>query len=235
MRTKNNWITALGATALCAAALQLNPKEVTAADHLDAPATQADAAVDIADFYAWPNEDGSRITAVITFAGLMPAGGDPVYDGSVLYTIHIDNTADPAENADIFDNDNDNESDIRIHARFGSNNAGDWGVQLIGLPGAGEDPLVGPVEEVLSSGSASAWAGMRDDPFFFDLDAFFATRDNLLDDADPADVAFIPGMAVDSIAGTNAMAIVVEFDSADVLGGNPDNFLQLWATTAVTP
>lgn len=234
MRTKNTWITALGGTALLAGAVQLQPQEVTAADHADAPLTAEDSAADIADVYAWHTERGT-IVAVMTFAGLRAAGDDPVYDGDTLYTIHIDNTADPVEKSDFTDNDNDNESDIQIHVRFGQNNLGEWGAQFANVPGS-DGTFDGPVQTAITNGAATVIAGNFDDPFFFDFEGFLATRDNLLDDADPLDVGFasiLLGAPVDFFAGTNVMAIVVEMDAAAAVNGNADNFVQIWATTGV--
>lgn len=235
MRTKNRWITALGATALVAGAVQLQPQEVTAADHADAPLTADDTAADIADVYAWHTGRGTIVT-IMTFAGLRASGDAPVYDPNTLYTIHIDNTADPDEKADFTDNDNDNASDIQINVRFGQNNLEEWGVQFNGVPGADDDTFDGAVQTELTNGTAVALAGDFDDPFFFDLEGFNATRDNLLDDADPFDVGFasvVAGAPVDFFAGLNVMAIVVEFDAAIAVDGNPDNFVQIWATTGV--
>ena len=230
MLTKRGWIPSLGALVVGLSAFALEPDDVIAADHIDAPLTQGDASVDIADLYAWPTARGTIVVALTFHPGLEP-GADPVFDDTALYTIHIDNTATIVENNDVFDNDNDNTSDIQIHVRFGQNGAGEWGVQFTGLPGADDEPLVGPVQTELSRGTATAIAGIYDDPFFFDFDAFVATVGNLLDDADPVDLAFTPGAPVDTFAGTNTMAIVVEFDAALAAGDNPDNFLQIWATT----
>lgn len=235
MRTKNKWITALGVTTLIAAAVQLQPQEVTAADHTDAPLTQADAAADIADLYAWHTDRGT-IVVVMTFAGLRGPGDDPVYTTDTLYTIHIDNTADPAEKAQYTDNDNDNVSDIDINVRFGQNNLGEWGVQFNDVPGADDATFDGAVQTELSNGSATAIAGNFDDPFFFDFEGFVATSANLVDDADPFDIAFasiVAGAPVDAFAGTNVMAIVVEFDAATAVDGNADNYVQIWASTGV--
>ncbi len=237
MRTKNKWITALGAAALFAGAVQLQPQEVTAADHSDAPPSTDDAAADIADVYAWHTDRGTLVV-VMTFAGLRGPGDDPVYEQDTLYTIHIDNTADPVEKLQYTDNDNDNASDIQINVRFGQNNLGDWGVQFNGVPGADDETFDGPVQTPLPNGTAQVIAGNFDDPFFFDFEGFVATRANLLDDADPEDIAFasILGEApVDFFAGTNVMAIVVEVDAALAVDGNADNFLQIWTTTGVTP
>lgn len=237
MRTKNKWITAMGVTALFAAAVQLQPQEVTAADHADAPLTADDTAADIADVYAWHTDRGS-IVVIMTFAGLRAAGDAPVYDPDTLYTIHIDNTADPAEKAQYTDNDNDNESDIRINVRFGQNNLEEWGAQFNGVPGADDETFDGPVETDLTNGTATVRVGSFEDPFFFDFEGFLATRDNLLDPADPLDIGFasiVAGAPVDFFAGTNVMAIVVEVDAATTVAENADNYLQIWATTGVTP
>ncbi len=230
MRTKRNWTTALGVAALVAAAVQLEPRQVTAADHGDSPQTMANAPADMADFYAWETPRGT-IAAVITFAAGIPPGGDPIYDSTVLYTIHIDNTANPAEIADWQDNDNDNASDIDILVRLGQNDQGDWGVQLLDVPGS-DGEMVGAVGTEVTSGSARAMVGMFDDPFFFDIDGFNATVAALVDPKSAVDVMFT---GVDGFAGLNAMAIVVEFDATAALDGNADDFLQLWATTGVTP
>jgi len=236
MRTKNKWITALGVTALVAAAVQLEPQEVTAADHADAPLTMADSAADIADVYAWYT-DNDTIVVVLTFAGLRAPGDEVPYDSDTLYTIHIDNTGDQAEKADYLDNNNDNESDIRINVRFGQNNVDEWGVQFNGVPGADDETFDGPVQEAITNGGATVIAGNFDDPFFFDFEGFQNTRMNLLDDADPLDVAFagIAGVPVDFFAGTNVAAIVVEVPIGPTVDRNPDNFIQIWATSGVTP
>lgn len=230
MRTKKKWITALGATALSVGALQLNPQEVTAADHSDFAAP--DAAGDIGDFYAWHTENGT-IVAIMTYNPGIGAGGDPVYDENRVYTFNIDNTFDPDSMDPTFE---DNLPDIRIHVRFGQNNLGDWGVQVNNAPGADDDTFDGAVETELTNGNVTAWAGMADDPFFFDLNGFVATVMNLQDDTDPEDIAFaslVSGAPEDSIAGANTMAIVVEFEAAAAI--DQYNYVHMWATTGVAP
>ena len=101
--------------------LALGTSGVFAADHAEAPGTQADSAADISDFYAWHTAD-DKVVAVIDFAGLAAAGDPATYDADVLYGIHIDN-------------DGDNEPDLDVWVRFGQNGAGEWGVQVVDLPG----------------------------------------------------------------------------------------------------
>jgi len=186
--------------------LAIAATSVKAADHLDPGGMDSDAATDLTDFYAWHTDD--TFVAVITFAGLVAAGTDPVFDDGVLYTVHIDR-------------DGDGVSELDIHTRFGTNEDDEWGVQVESLPGA-EGLVVGPVGEVLESGErVRVFAGPREDPFFFDFDGYGNTLAT-------ETVAFDP--TNDTFAGTNVTAIVLEMDLAEAADGS-DN-LQVWASTA---
>lgn len=245
MKKRRKLATTVGAAVLVAAALPLG-STVDAADHHDAPGSTADPFADINDLYAW-HTDNDTIVVVLTFNGLLPpdAPDDATFNSdelpNVLYTVHIDNNSapigDPADWAtaptDTYD------SDIQVHVRFGQNGLGEWGVQVENLPGA-TDPIVGPVGMTLGEGNIRATAGVFDDPFFFDLDGFQATIANLDDDTmdTETDLAFRSLMAEannDSFAGLNTMAVVLEMDATAALGGNADNYLQLWATTGRAP
>ena len=180
-----------------------------AADHLDPPdrVVLGDAA-DIGDLYAWA-ADGS-LNVILTFGGpLVPAADQSgAYDADVLYGIHIDN-------------DSDNGSDIDIFARFAQNDLGDWGVQIVGLPGS-TGTIVGPVEENLNDGAAVAFTGLRDDPFFFDLAGF---QETLM----TGTLAFDPSR--DFFAGQNITALVLQMP-LDTVNGLGDGNLGIWAVTA---
>ncbi len=200
---KSNRLTWGGA----ALALTLLAPAVWAADHGDSPAAADDVAADISDFYAWHTEDG-RLVAAMAFAGFGEAGAAATYDAEVLYGIHIDRNGD-------------NISDHDIWFRFGQNAAGDWGVMASGLPGE-DDAVVGGVEETLEgAGGAQLFAGLRDDPFFFDFQGFGDTlaTGQIMFDADR-----------DSFAGTNVTALVVEMDLDDALDG--ESSLSMWATAS---
>ena len=175
-----------------------------AADHAEAPGTQADPSADIADFYAWHTADGT-IVAIITVGPLSLPGTAAVYDADTIYTVNIDTDIDQV-------------ADIEINARFGQNGNGDWGLQVEGLPGA-SGTLAGAVETVLEDGNVKAFAGLRDDPFFFDATGFFDTLGT-------GTLAFTGG---DDFAGTNITAIVLEFDTSATTGSS--HAVQLWATT----
>jgi hypothetical protein len=216
----------------------MGSQSVDAADHNDGMAATDDQQADIADVYAWHDTKANRLTVVATFDGFL-APGDPIeFDPNVLYTIHIDNTADPIVAFDWDNNDNDNVSDIQIYVRYGQNGNGDWGFQVENLPGT-TMPLVAAVGETAMEGDvARATSDVFDDPFFFDLDGFQATAANLMETDNDADLGFASlqeatfGVPNDTFAGNNIKAIVLDMDLTATLGDdNPENFLQIWATT----
>ena len=189
-------LTALAVTAALAAG-----DEATAADHLDAPGVQSDAAADITDFYAW--SDGTTATAIIAYAGLAEPDTGGMYDRDVLYGIHIDN-------------DGDGVSDRDIWARFGQDAAGEWGMQVTGLS---DEPLVAPVEEGMEAEGVRIFAGSRDDGFFFDLEGFQNTL---------AEATLMFDSTRDSFAGTNTTAIAVEAPLEAFTDGEA---FTIWAST----
>jgi hypothetical protein len=241
MTRRRKLATSLGGALLVAAALPLG-SQVNAADHRDGAQATDDPLADIADVYAWHTDSGTLVI-ILTFNGLQEAGTAPAYDSEVLYTINIDNTANPANKAANNPELNDNEADIPIYVKFGQNGLEEWGVQIENLPGS-DGTFSGPVEmELPGGGSTRAYAGVFEDPFFFDFEGFTMTRDATVT-PDPDGMApyasdFFFDSTRDSFAGTNVNAIVLEMDLATALGGdtpNPDNYLQIWATAGrLTP
>ncbi len=189
-----------------AAALPLLSDTVSAADHLDAPKTMMNQAADITDVYAWHTDD-AKVVAVLNFSGLIESGVEPKFDSKVVYGIHIDNDADGVADHDVW-------------FRFGQNGAGDWGIQAVGIPG-GTPTVSGPLNTSIDAGlGLRLWAGLRDDPFFFDLDGFKATLSS-------STLSF--NKDNDTFAGTNVTSIVVEMSTDAVVGAG--STFQLWAST----
>lgn len=185
-------------------ALVLATTPALAADHAEAPGAAADPAADLADFFAF-TDDGNFV-AIVTFGALTPAAGDATYDADVLYGVHLDT-------------DGDNIADVDVWLRFGQDAEGNWGVQASGIPG--QEPVEGAVETAIQDGDLRLWAGLRDDPFFFDLAGF---QDNLA----TGDVSF--DSTRDSLAGTNVTAIVIS-GPVDTFAGSATSFTT-WSTTA---
>ena len=183
-----------------------------AADHLDPSArvsTTPGNSADIADVFAWHTGADGNLVVALTFAG--PVASD-VFTGDrdVLYGIHIDG------------NDAMHDPDVDIWARFGQDSDGNWGVRIDGIPGAG-GPVVGRVGSIIDLGGAKAFAGVREDPFFFDLQGF---RDTLM----TGDLQFdcLGGTCTDFFAGLNDSAIVIEIPLRTLPGAGP---YRIWATT----
>jgi hypothetical protein len=194
------WL-ALVASTLCAGG-------ALAADHGEAPLTKADLAADLADVYAW--HDAGRLTAIITFDGIKPPVHQQrgTFDPGVLYTLHIDNSGDFV-------------ADLEVKARFGMDEKGRWGIRVDGLPGA-PGAVIGAVEKRIPAGASGlVFAGLREDPFFFDLEGF---RTTLM-----TGTLSFDGTR-DTFAGTNCTAIALQMDLAAALAGGAT--LNLWATTA---
>jgi hypothetical protein len=188
-----------------------------ASDHKDGPNTTADQPADITDLYAWHNSTAGTFTTVLDFAGLRNPGQPAIYDPNVLYAIHITSTSptNPALT-----------TTSEIDFRFAQNAAGGWGVQAIGVPGS-SGPISGTVESNISDGPRMLYAGLRDDPFFFDLDGFHT--------------AVMTGIVTsmksthDTFAGTNVTAIVLQMALSDVTVGNTQTTLSVWASTGRMP
>lgn len=194
-----------------------------AADHAEAPAATADPAADIADVFLFRAE--GRLVAAMTFSGApVPRarvdGAAGRYDRDVVYAFEIDRDGDAV-------------AEVRVLARFGQNGAGQWGVELENVPGAGARYLFGPVEEVVTSpGGLRFYAGLRDDPFFFDAQGFNATLASFGDDSAPDGEVLITSTR-DSFADRNVTVVIFEMDLAAATGGSDE--ILFWGTSARIP
>lgn len=215
MKHGRKWILG-GGTALAAmAALALVPGQfAVGADHLDPPArtdpevdATPDIPADIADLFAW--SDATNAYFAVTFAGPQAAGVPAFYDRNVLYTLNI-STSQPATS-----------SDVTVRWRFGpATNGTGFGISVENLPGV-NGALVGPVEQILSRDGVRVYAGLRDDPFFFDLQGFKETRST-------GTIRF--NNQRNFFAGKNDTVVVFEIPKSR-LGGN-SNSIDVWSTTS---
>jgi len=224
-------------TRLLAVAATLSSFAVLPADHAESPGADADPAADLADVFVFPSpESAVKLVGAITFGG-RPAprsriDGSFYCDRDVLYTYNIDR----ADASGAFDS----VPDVRIHARFGKNSRGDCGLQLENVPGAG-GTFSGPIETVfITKSGIKAFAGQRNDPFFFDAEGLTALLNTFAASGQSGNLvsAFrLTGSQPrrDSFANRNVSAIVFEMD-LDALapkggdGARPK--LRVWATTA---
>ena len=213
--------------ALVALAVGAAPLLVAGADHLDAPAlggltnSAGDFAPhsdhgsrDINDVYAFEGSDPSKTVLVMT---TNPAINlfDTHFSPRVRYIINVDRNGDAV-------------SDRSYVWRFGPVSGGSQNYQVIRYRGQDVDALENGV--VVASGSTAgdgtatgnsvkAFAGVRSDPFFFDLTGFVGTvfgvgTDNLGDDP------------TDFFAPLNTNALVIEVADG-ALGTN----IGVWGVT----
>jgi hypothetical protein len=171
MQPRTRLALAAGTGVVALAAIAMVPGQLArSADHLDPPARTdpafdptPDTPADIADVYAF--NDAQNAYFAVTFAGPQNPGVPAFYDRDVLYTLNISTTA-PATSPD-----------VTIRWRFGQGiNGTGSGISVENLPGVSR-PLTGPVETILTApNGVRVYAGLRDDPFFFDLQGFRETR-----------------------------------------------------------
>lgn len=228
MKSKTRVLVSAGvAVATLAAGAGLWSRQSHAADHLDPPSRTdpmsggTDRNADIADLFAWHQGTGASATfvAVLTFSGpnAPMAMQRMACDRNVLYNILIDNTGDAMPN-------------ITISARMGQDDVGNCFVQWTGIPGT-TGPVVSPAESTRTFGGARVYAGLRDDPFFFDLQGF---RDTLSMAATaPTGMGLRFANDRDFFAGKNSSALVVEVPLVGVTGSGTN--LKVWATTSRIP
>lgn len=216
-------------------ATALTTLAVHSADHAESPASDADAAADIADVFVFPSrESASKLVGAITFGG-RPAPRSRIdfgfyCDPRVLYTLHIDR----ADANGVFDSI----PDVSVRARVGMNKAGRCGLQLENVPGAG-GTFSGPIEQVFATpGGLKAYAGQRNDPFFFDAQGLGALYASFAAPGQNGDLATAFGIGTrarrDSFGLRNVSVIVFDMDLNTLAPKLPNGsrpLLRVWGVT----
>lgn len=209
-----------------------------AADHLDAPAVTTDPTSDITDLYSW--NDGGKVVFVLGVSPL--ASATSRFSDKVQYVIHTESTSQFGKAGTPLDIICTFAVDQKISCWVGTKDyvTGDASATT-GLSSA--------------SGAVKVFAGLRDDPFFFNLDGFKATAAAVRGAAGSLtfDAAGCPkldaatssalvsllksdpnssppgGPPKDFFAGKNVLAIVLSIDVKLLDGGGP--LLASWAST----
>ena len=253
MRTRTLAVLVALASAACCGGLDT----ALASDAQDTPEVELNPWVDITDLYAFPGSDESRIAIALTLQSPISPAGVPAarFDPDALYQLKIDNTGDARE-------------DVVMQFRFSRPSPSGQAVTMYGPAKpptqgtrntvlAGAPTLFGGTNTNLEAGGVRAFAGVRDDPFFLDVDQFL----RILPDRRPSrgplaqigpapeasafrarctGGAFNPGQAQfdqthgcanDFVRTSNAMAIVVELPEAMLRATG--NTIGIWATTSV--
>ena len=214
---------ALGVVAIAAIATTVT---IRAADHRDSTLLTGNPSVDINDVYAFtsPSTPGNVVLAMTVSPFVAPSEiGTRFFEPNALYQFKIDTNGDAVE-------------DLVIQAVP----SGTGARQQMRIFGPAKPVKTGavtrlvsnstPLEVQVSPGATvyrktvnniTAFAGLRDDPFFFDLTQFRLVVSG------QASSFRNPG--IDTFTGFGTLAIIVELP-ASMLGSNPN--IGVWATTS---
>lgn len=221
-------IAALSGLGIAMLALGVSDK-LDGADHIDSSNAQADQPADIADLYAFRADNGNLVLAM-TLSGVQSAPdlllGESLFDPRVLYEFKLDDLTDGDNEANLvvqaFVVGNPRNQQMRIvgpvSPEMGGNNA-----RIVEGPQLKVKVSTDGEAKVASRDGVKAFAGVREDPFFFDFVQFNEVLFN------GATSFRDPG--VDTFAPLNVYALVVEIEP-DRLGGIPVENLGVWATTS---
>jgi Domain of unknown function (DUF4331) len=208
-----------------------------AADHADGPAASADPAADITDVFAWTSADARRVHLVMDL--VRNATPQSRFSDGVQYVFHTTSRAAfgaaPSPEIDV----------ICIFDAVQAIQC--WVGDRAYVSGDARDPA----GLTSADGRLRVFAGLREDPFFFNLAGFRAAARTVagaagdlafdaagcpaLDDATSTalvtqlQIAPDGGPAVDGFAGFDVLAIAVAVDSSLLTDGGP--IVGVWGST----
>lgn len=189
------------------------------ADHGDAPLAKANHAEDINDVYAFAGT-GDNVVLAMTVNPLTMPGDTPRFDSAGLYQFRIDNNGDAvpdvtyAVSFGAADSDGSQSIEVRRAEGTKADALDDTGTKVV----SGETTVGTGAPVINTKNGVKVFAGLRDDPFFFDLNAF------------KAGLAFrTPGN--NFFLGLNVSAIVLEVPASDFLA-NGKTAAGVWAITS---
>jgi hypothetical protein len=207
-----------------------------ASDHQDTPEVELSPRMDINDIYAFPGSSDDRIVLVMTTSSpITPAqSASATFDPNLLYQIKVDNNGDAREDRviQVTFRGTGSAQTVEVRGPVAPEQLGTMNTQV-------DAPVVvtGAINQNLGSPSGmQVFAGLRDDPFFLDLEQFFRIVPDRkpvsgplsqLPDQPTATSFRSPG--IDYIRGFNTLAIVIELPESQLTaGGTPK--IGVWGT-----
>src|ERR1051326_5501983 len=146
-----------------------------AADHAEAPLVESDQAADIADVYTFldPNDNSKVVLAMDVHGFIVPSenGNLGGFDHDVLFRFNIENTGDAAPDKFIyvnFDPQTSRSQPQTAHITIGNQS---FTAPTTVSSGTAANPPA-PVLTTDGATGISFFAGLTDDPFFFDIPGF---------------------------------------------------------------
>ena len=209
---------------------------VSAADHLDAPYTKLNHQLDITDIYAFKSTGGTTLVLNVNPLTSPADSKTARFNPNAIYQFNID------RNLNAF-------ADVAYRVKFspmrmvaGGNVEQDYTIKRSEGASARTNGWIGTTVATGTtttykrttlriahiSGGGKAFAGVRDDPFFFDLPGFVEFKKQLL--AGSTDLGVLLGgfTGTDTFAGTNVSSIAIEVPNAR-LGGTGQT-VGVWGT-----
>ncbi len=217
------WRSLAGAAALLAGVSVI----ARSADHADSPATASDAVADVNDVYAFLSPtDANRLVLAMTVLPFVPPteSGTTYFSPDVLYQFKIDTNGDAIEDMVVqvqFDQPGPNQR-FTVFGPVRPTSTGSLGNVIVAdAATVGGRISTTAVAAFESANGMMAFAGIREDPFFFDFEQFMAVL--------AGSAGGFRSLGIDTFAGLNTLAIVVELPIS-MLGGSTN--LGVWATTS---
>ena len=209
-----------------------------ASDHQDTPEVELNPRMDINDVYAFPGSSPDRIALVMTTSSPIAGAQNVSFDPNLLYQLKIDNTGDAKEDLVFqitFDHGTGTNQQVTIRGPVAPVTVG-TGNRLVTTGTA----LTGAVGNTLGSATGmQAYTGLREDPFFIDLEQFFNILPDRRPSTGPLSTPLTPGATafrdpgIDLLGAlhANALSIVIELPkSMLVSSGAADAHFGLWGT-----
>jgi hypothetical protein len=202
-------IEVLGLLVIAAVAALLTIPAMSA-DHLDAPAVKKDGRIDINDVYAFHPGSPQNLGRTVLAMTVNPAAG--VISGTTFRA--------GANYEFLIDKDGDAKQDGIVRVQFDAPSGGQQAYKVHVIRGNdGNVVFNGTTGQVIESDGVKSFAGLRDDPFFFDL-ANFNNGATFCGSGLPVSDFFL---------GLNTSAIVIELPTS-MLGAGPAG---VWGRTVV--
>ena len=244
----------LVAAGLLAATLGMVVARLRASDHADTAENYNRIGADLTDVFIFPSAtDPTHVVLAMDVHGLIPTGQGPAtsFDTRVLYQFKIDVNGDNVE-------------DYVIQAKF--NGSGPNQQVLVAGPikppttgttsyFARRLPTTGTINQTFSPApGVTAFAGAREDPFFFDLSRFYQIFPDRMTPLTGQQVnypnpnaphlltfrGFPPNNfggdtspSMDYLAGLNVLSLVVDLPRASLSNNGTIGVIHVWATTSV--
>ena len=215
---------------------------VLASDHMDTPEVEVNPRMDINDVYAFPGSSADRVALVMTTSSPI-VGQNASFDSNLLYQLKIDNTGDAKE-------------DLVFQITFDGGAGAAQRYKVVGpvAPSSSGTPASGAIVNTLISGASvdgavgstagsatgiQAFAGLRTDPFFIDLEQFFRIVPDRRPSTGPLSVPQTqqatsfrsPGIDLLGSLNANTLAIVIEVPKSSLVSSTAaDAKFGVWDT-----